>query len=122
MAAGTRPRFLMSMPCSLAQLRTAVVSTARRRRPREASPGSAADLAGVVDVCPQRGMEFVGVLSAQVDFIVNAVQAEPDGASSLAAVDVIDVESLHFLSHENYSVRGGGDVQIIVAIKVYPLR
>ena len=70
------------------------------------SPGGAADLAGVVDVCPQRGVELVGVLSAQVDFIVSTVQAEPDGASRLAAVDVIDVESLHFLSHDNCSVRG----------------
>ena len=35
------------------------------------SPGGAADLAGVVDVCPQRGLELVGVLSAQVDFIVS---------------------------------------------------
>jgi len=40
------------------------------------------------------------VPSAQVDFIVSTVQAEPDGAGSLAAVDVIDVESLHFLSHD----------------------
>jgi hypothetical protein len=35
-------------------------------------PGGAADLAGVVDVCPQRSVEVAGVLSVQVDLIVNA--------------------------------------------------
>ena len=34
MSAGTRPRFLMSMPCSLAQVRTAVVSVALAARLR----------------------------------------------------------------------------------------
>src|SRR5580704_4726822 len=64
------------------------------------SAGCAAGLAGVVDVFPQRGVQFFGVLGAQVDFIAHAVQAEPDGACGLAAVDVVDVEGLYFLSHE----------------------
>ena len=57
------------------------------------SPGRAADLAGVVNVCPQRGVELAGVLGIQVDFVVSTVQVEPDGAGSLAAVDVIDVQT-----------------------------
>jgi hypothetical protein len=64
------------------------------------SPGCAAGLAGVVDVFPQRRVQFFGVLSAQVDFVAHAVEAEPDGACGLAAVDVVDVEGLYFLSHE----------------------
>ena len=44
-------------------------------------------------------MQFVGVRSVQVDFIVGAVQSEADGACSFAAVDVVDVQSLYFLRH-----------------------
>src|ERR1700733_8715824 len=64
------------------------------------SPGCAAGLAGVIDVFPHRRVQFFGVLSGQVDFIAHAVEAEPDGACSLAAVDVVDVEGLYFLNHE----------------------
>ena len=36
---------------------------------------------------------------AQVDLIVGAAQREADGPLGIAAVDVINVEGLHFLGH-----------------------
>ena len=101
MSAGTRPRSLMSMPCSLAQVRTAVVSMAlAARRPRGARLDVPPTLRAWSMYVRSAVWSSLGVLSVQVDFIVSTVQAEPDGAGSLAAVDVVDVESLHFLSHE----------------------
>ena len=89
MFAATRPRSLMSIPCSLAQMRTVVVSMAlparRPRGPRLVVPPTLRAWSMYVR---SAAWSFVGVPSAQVDSIVSTVQAEPDGASSLAVVDV----------------------------------
>jgi hypothetical protein len=44
-------------------------------------------------------MQFLIVRGAQVDFVVGAVQAEPDRALGRAAVDVVDKQSLDLLDH-----------------------
>jgi len=62
-----------------------------------------ADLAGMLDVLPQRGAQFVAVLAAQVDFIGSAVEGETDGALGLAAIDVVNEQRLDSLRHTAYS-------------------
>jgi hypothetical protein len=57
------------MPCSLAQVRAAVVSMAEPARRLRGPPGCPPDLTGVADICPLCRVELVGVLSAQVDFL-----------------------------------------------------
>src|ERR1700733_2495192 len=63
-----------------------------RRAGPAAAPGTRptrgpADLAGVLDVLAQRGAQLIAVLAAEVDFVVAAVEGEPDRAFGRAAVD-----------------------------------
>jgi len=62
--------------------------------------GGAAYLAAVLDVLPERLAQLIGVLAAEVNLVVRAVQAEPDRAVRRAAVDVVNEERLNPLGHE----------------------
>src|SRR5258708_23988993 len=63
-----------------------------------------ADLAGVVDVTPERGTQLLVVLAAEVYFVFSPVQGEADGSVGLAAIDVVDEQGLDSLGHVNCSV------------------
>jgi hypothetical protein len=51
--------------------------------------------------------EFLGMSRVQVDFIVRTVQRESDGAFGMAAIEIIDKESLYLLGHSLCSVPVG---------------
>jgi hypothetical protein len=44
-------------------------------------------------------VQFVGVLDAKVDLVLDTVESEANGTRRIAAVDVIDEEGLNLLSH-----------------------
>ena len=101
-SAGTRPRSLTSMPCALAHSRTSVsVESARlRSAPRAGWPaGISADPACCADVACERFAQLLGVFGVQVDLVLGAVQPEANGTVGLGAVNIIDEDGLHFLSH-----------------------
>ena len=50
-------------------------------------------------VARQRASQLLGVLGAQIDLVLRAVQPEADGAISLTAIKVIDQLDLDLLSH-----------------------
>ena len=73
-----------------------------RRRPAPAPgrpPGTAPCAPGSGHKRRQRVPQCPGVLGAQVDLVLGAVQREPDSTLGLAAINVIDEQSLYLLSH-----------------------
>ena len=52
-----------------------------------------------IDVSCQCFPQRVGILSAQVDLVLRAIQPEAHGSLCVAAIEVIDKQSLYLLSH-----------------------
>src|SRR5258708_23791123 len=79
--------------------------------PAAAAAGSiarrTADLAGVGDVRCEGIAQGAAVIGVQVDFVVGAVEGEPDCSLGLAAVHVVDEQGLDLLGHYALLFRGG---------------
>jgi len=58
-------------------------------------PPGAAGLPGVRNVRRQGLVQFLAVRHAQVDLIADAIKTEADSAFGLAAVDIVDEDSLY---------------------------
>src|SRR6266568_1060052 len=73
-----------------------------RRCPAPA-PGRPPDVAPRTSGSGHKGRQHIpqrpGVLRAQVDLVLDAIQREPDSTLGLVAIDVIDEHSLYLLSH-----------------------
>jgi hypothetical protein len=67
-------------------------------------PGAGADAAGGGHIACQSVPQLLGVLGVQVDLVLGAVEAEPDSAFGLAAVEVVDEEGLDLLGYDCCSV------------------
>ncbi len=60
-------------------------------------PGRAGDPPAGVDIASQGLAQFLGVLGAQVNLVLRAVQSNTDRSFCLAAIKVVDEEGLYFL-------------------------
>jgi len=117
--AGIRPRALTATPWSLAHLRT---WPPPGRRPRRPACGAAARLAGVLNERRELLAEGTGVLGAQVDLVVGAVESEPHSLFRRAAIQVVFQRYSDLLSHLSLQCRRTGFAAPLAAMIPHTIR